>query len=246
MKKDDEGDKRLQVTGERSPLGNEELRLWLQRHIEQNPHLTTAVLSRKDYIGMSRPALDQYLAGKYFSPVANGGQGVDPGSSALEPRVQAYRDRVEGTERHALGSGFVKTTTWFQVQKACETARDKNAVVVVYGPPGIGKSRNLLQFLVSNLTTAPIHILCSRNVTAKYFAQRIAQQVGVDERQAIPRLEDQIAEKLKRSPKFLFVDQANYLGEKRLGTVCHLWEVAGFRWSCLEQRIFTICSWRRG
>ena len=41
-----------------------------------------------------------------------------------------------------------------------------------------------------------------------------------------PQLEDRIIEKLRRYPRPLFVDQANYLKEKALGSVCYIWEVA--------------------
>ena len=40
------------------------------------------------------------------------------------------------------------------------------------------------------------------------------------------QLEDLIAERLKRNPRPLFVDQANYLNEKALGTICYVWEKA--------------------
>ncbi len=55
--------------------GDEELQHWLQSYINQFPHHTTAVLSRSEYIGVSRAALDLYLAGTYFLPKELGEQG---------------------------------------------------------------------------------------------------------------------------------------------------------------------------
>jgi type II secretory pathway predicted ATPase ExeA len=43
-------------------------------------------------------------------------------------------------------------------------------------------------------------------------------------RQQLHLTEEEIALKLRRAPKPLFVDQANYLGEQALGTLCFLWE----------------------
>ncbi|MGH9764882.1 MAG: AAA family ATPase, partial [Blastocatellia bacterium] len=97
---------------------------------------------------------------------------------------------------------------------------------MIYGRPGVGKSRSLVEYAVREMTSYPISILCSRNVTVRYFVQEIAGVLGFDERTSSPRLENMIAEKLRRSPRALFVDQANFLDERGLGTVCHIWEKA--------------------
>jgi DNA transposition AAA+ family ATPase len=221
----DHPDQKIQVVGEQSPLGNEKLRLWLVNHIGEHPHLSTRELARS--MGSNRTALDQFIAGKYFLPREQGGQGVNPGNSNLERLVQAYRERVEGTNRHGYAGSFVRTRTFFQVQKACGTALEENAIVVVYGPPGVGKSRCLLEFSVGNQRRLPISILCSRNITPKYFCEVIAAELEVPHRGAsIPRIEDSIAAKLVKSPRVLFIDQANYLSEKSLGTICYVWDKA--------------------
>jgi hypothetical protein len=40
------------------PVWNEELRGWLEGYIARYPHHTTEILSRSQYIGISRQALD--------------------------------------------------------------------------------------------------------------------------------------------------------------------------------------------
>jgi DNA transposition AAA+ family ATPase len=214
---------KLKIVGEK-PLYDEGLRQWLENHIKQHPHLTTAVLSRSDHIGMSRTALDAYLEGTYFLPKASGGLGVQ--ASKLEAMVRAYRERVEGTERHGYTNTFVETRSWLQFQHACATAIGENVIVVVYGKPGLGKSRCLMEFSVRKMSTSPVVILCSANITPRYFVQRLARSLNLDDGPATARLEDNIAEKLKRTPRPIFVDQANYLNEKSLGTICYVWEIA--------------------
>src|SRR5207253_6794081 len=118
-------------------------RLWFAEYIEEHPHLTTAVLSRSDHIGKSRTALDAYLDGTYFLPKENGGQGVDPKGSKIEKSIREYRERVEGTTRHGFTNSFVKTRAWMQLQSALSTAINESVIVVVYGKPGVGKSRGL-------------------------------------------------------------------------------------------------------
>lgn len=214
---------KLAVVGPKPPY-DEELRLWLENHIKQHPHLTPLVLARKDYVGMSRTAIDDYLKGIYFLPVKDGGKGVK--DSKLETLIRAYRDRVEGTARHGFTNTFVNTRAWQQFQHACATAINENVIVVVYSKPGVGKSRCLNEFTVQKITTAAVYVLCSINVTVRYFAQKLARSIGLDDRPPTANLEDAIAEKLRRYPRPLFIDQANFLNERSLGTICHIWEIA--------------------
>src|SRR5205085_7602040 len=120
----------------------------------------------------------------------------------------------------------VDTRAWLQLQQACATAISENVIVVVYGKPGVGKSRCITEFAVRKMTTSPVSILCSANITTRYFAQRLARSLSINESLPTAKLEDAIAEKLKRNPRPIFVDQANYLNEKALGTICYVWEIA--------------------
>lgn len=210
-----------------SPQADETLRQWLEKHIKDHSHLTTTILARDQYIGASRTALDSYLAGTYFLPTEAGGQGVDPRRSKLEAQVRAYKEKIEGTERHGYDESFVETRSWWQLKQACQTAIRENAIVVVYGKPGVGKTHGLAHFAISNMqSTMPIQLLCGFNITTRYFLQKLAREVGLDERTPTARLEDLVAEKLRRSPRPLFVDQANFLKESALGSICHIWDIA--------------------
>jgi DNA transposition AAA+ family ATPase len=215
--------KKLQIVGESQPW-DEDLRRWLEAYIAEHPHHPTSVLSRSQFIGISKTALDSYLAGIYFLPVESGGKGINPESSKLESLIRAYRERVEGSERHGYTNTFVESRTWFQLRRACHVAINENVIVVVYGKPGVGKSRCLLEFTVKKMTTAPLTILCSRNITPRYFVDKLAQGLGLKNESRIAKAEDSIAEKLNRYPRPIFVDQANYLGEQSLGSICYIWE----------------------
>lgn len=216
----------LKIVGNGKDVGDEDLRLWLQGFITEHPHLSTKELSRSDHIGVSRTALDAYLNGTYFLPKSSGGLGVDPKNTKIEPKIRLYRDKVEGTDRHGYKNSFIETRSYMQFRHACKTAIEENVIVVVYGKPGVGKSRSLQEFSTGQLQTMPIQILCSANITTRYFVQKIAREVALDDRAPTAQLEDRIAEKLRRNSRPLFVDQANYLNEKALGTICYLWERA--------------------
>lgn len=216
---------KLKIVGGTGAVGDEELRVWLDVYIKEHPHLTTIILSRGDHIGISRTALDAYLTGTYFVPKEAGGLGVNPQNTKIEQKIRAYREKVEGTVRHGYSNSFIESRSWMQFQHACKTAIEENVIVVVYAKPGVGKSRCLQEYATQKMTTMPIQILCSANITPKYFVMKIARELGLDDRQPLAQLEDLVADKLKRNvPRPLFVDQANYLNEKALGTICYLWE----------------------
>jgi len=205
---------------------DEELRLWLKGYVENHPHQPTAVLSRVQYVGVSRKALDSYIAGTYFLAKDDGGEGVDSRTSKIEHAIRAFRERVEGSPRHGYTGTFVETRTWHQVREACATAINENAIVVVVGKLGVGKSRCLLEYAARKMSTAPVSILCSPNITTHYFVQRLAHELKLADLATTSKLEDKIVEKLRRYQRPLFVDQANYLREKALGSICYIWEVA--------------------
>lgn len=216
---------KLKIVGDAKNVGNEELRLWLENYIKDHPHLSTVELSRGDHIGASRTALDAYLNGTYFVSKDMGGHGVNPENSNIEKKIQAYRDRVEGIVRGGVRNSYLETRLWQQFQYLCKTAIDESAIVIGYGKPGVGKSRALQQYKTEKMTTMPIEILCSRNITTRYFVQKIAREVGLSDRPPTAQLEDMIADKLRKgAPRMLIVDQANYLDERALGTICYLWE----------------------
>lgn len=219
---------KLKIVGGAKDVGDEELRIWLGKYVEEHPHISTVELSRTDHAGVSRTALDAYLEGTYFVAKEAGGSGVNPENSKIEHKIRAYREKVEGTVRHGYVNSFLETRSWQQFQHAAKTAIEENVIVVVYGNPGLGKSRCLQEYSTARMTTMPIQLLCSANITTRYFAQKLAREVGLDDRPPTAQLEDRIAEKLKRNPRPLFVDQANYLNEKALGTICYLWEKSRF------------------
>lgn len=76
-------------------LPDEELRLWLERHLDDEG-ITMNRLSRTTHTGVSKLALQAYVDGVYFLPTEAGGLGVRREKSTVETRIRKYRDRVEG------------------------------------------------------------------------------------------------------------------------------------------------------
>lgn len=203
---------------------DEDLRQWLEDHLKQYPNHTTEILARSQYIGVPRAALDSYLAQLYFRPKAMGGEGNNPNKSKIEDFIRAYRKKVGGELKQSSGNPFFNTTVWSHMSAALKIALNENAIVVVYGRPGIGKSRTLSEFALREMKTPPLRILCSRNINAGHFVKYIAKQIRAQSYGSIPDIELSICEKLEKRPYPLFVDQANYLPERSLGSICHFWE----------------------
>src|SRR5881227_2750454 len=100
---------------------NEELRGWLEGYVKRYPHHTTDVLSRSQYIGVSRRALDAYIAGTYFLPKKDGARdrtrrlrqsrtrSASTASASKGPSVTATPTRSSGRAR---GSRSGRRATW--------------------------------------------------------------------------------------------------------------------------------------
>lgn len=207
---------------------DEELRQWFDQYCKDHPNLPTSVLERDDHIGFSKTGLDAYREGKYFLPKDSGGIYENPPkSSRIEDKIRAYQSKVEGITIGGVKRSFIETRMWQQFKYLCKTSIEEKTIVLGYGRPGIGKSRAIREYKREKMMTMPIEILCSPNITSRYFVQKIAMELGLNDRLPTARLEDLIADKLngkRGTERVIFVDQANYLNERGLGTICYLWE----------------------
>lgn len=222
----DENRGSVNVVGGSRSTHDEALRMRLESFMDEHPHLTTTILGRSNATGVSKTALDMILKGDYFLRGGPGGTPIDPKNSKVEAKIREYLDRSEHRTSDGGGHGFVRTVLATQLEYACSTAIEENIIVVAYGSPGHGKSVSLQQYVLDKMTTPPIRILCSRNITPGYFVRRLASELRLKNLGCIPETEDRIAESLIKNKRVIFVDQANYLDERGLGTICHIWERA--------------------
>jgi hypothetical protein len=86
--------------------------------------------------------------------------------------------------------------------------------------------KELFSVYLANLgrSTHPILVLCSRNISPTYFVSEISQIIGAPKRYTIAAAEGEIVRILASYPRPIFLDQANYLNERSLGTICYIWE----------------------
>jgi DNA transposition AAA+ family ATPase len=204
---------------------DEELRLWLEEHLKSHANLNVNILARSTHTGVHVSTLKPYLEGTYFLPKEAGGHGVKPGGGNVEAKIRAYRETVEGVVVEGYSTSFVKGRAWHQFTAACNMAIKERSIVVIYSPPGSGKTRCKQEYLTVN-ATMPIDILCSAVITTKHFVEMIAASLSITEKLPVSQLTEMIAKRLRNNVRPIMVDQANYLNEKALGILCHFWEVA--------------------
>lgn len=215
----------LKMVAEDCPW-DEDLRAWLEIYLLENPKYNTNILSRSYHIGIPRQVLDSYLAGEYFLPAALGGKGNDPQKSKVEEAVRLFRQKIEGSDFQTRSFELYETETWKQLKKACQVALDEKTIVIICGNPGVGKSLGLREFAAREMLTPPVSILCSRNITTFNFVEQIARELNLKGKGTVPEIENQIIARVQRSPRVLFVDQANFLGAKSFGSIMHIREKA--------------------
>lgn len=215
---------KLQIAGEK-PAWDENLRLWFEQHVRETG-LSTTELARS--IGGSRTLWDAYLKCTYFGvpDPKNDNKVRTTENSKLEPMLRAYRARVDGPNSDNR-STFVKTVAWHQIRTAIQSSIEENSISLAYGNYGWGKTRCKNEFVFKKLKTPAVLIMCSSNITARYFLQKIARELKLPESYTIPQLEDEIATYLKSHPRVIVVDQANYLPPKALGSISYIWEESG-------------------
>ena len=115
-------------------------------------------------------------------PKSLGGKFVEnPAESDIEDKIRAYRDRAVGTERHGYTNEFVPTTSWHKFKYTCKTAIEENVIVIIHGEPGVGKSRALQKYKLEKVTTMPIIVNCSANVTTKHFVKKVARELKLSD-----------------------------------------------------------------
>jgi DNA transposition AAA+ family ATPase len=215
---------KLQVVGEKAAW-DENLRLWLEGWMKENPHLSPAEIART--IGVSRTMVTDYLKCTYFGvpdPKSNKVRRTE--NSKMEPALRAYRARIEGPNGRN-NSTFIKTVAWHQIRTAIQTAIEENSLTLAYGGFGQGKTRCKNEFIHKKLKTPVVMIMCSPNITTRYFLQKISRELKLPESYTTPQLEDNVVAYLKSHPRAIIVDQANYLPTKALGSISYVWEESG-------------------
>lgn len=107
--------------------------------------------------------------------------------------------------------GFVHTQDALEIGGVCEAARTNRKLAVVVGYPGAGKTFTLDRYV--SRSAEAILIRANGSMSAAGLMMRIGQQLGLGLRngQSLDYMVDAIVVELRRQPRLLIVDEADYL-----------------------------------
>lgn len=190
---------------------NRELHERVAKHLAEHPETSIAEFAKQ--IGYSRTAVSKYASVAYMNPVG------------VERAVRAWfrkQDRL-------AADTFVPTVVARMISEACQYAVAENEMVVVYGPPGVGKTTGVRRFLAAQAKAGDANfVFVTANPTTSYavLLRRIADEMGLNSGFAAPILGEKLVAALKRSPHLIVVDDASFLHLRALETLRYLHDQA--------------------
>ena len=187
------------------------------RQIMEADSLSQTALSQLTGVGKAR--LNQWLSGTYKGNVAAVEESVRrwlesrQASAALEGQMPAAPDWVE-------------TPTARAVMSALSFAQMAEAVSVVYGGAGVGKSTTLARYQQSAPNVWVVTATPAVSAPGPILT-RIAQVLGIRTTGAVHMLEANIIERVRETRGLLVIDEAQHLTHRALEAVRSIHDAAG-------------------
>jgi DNA transposition AAA+ family ATPase len=151
-------------------------------------------------LGCSQPSLNQWLTGKYKGD-----------NEAIEAKVTAFLSRMP-TPSVQDADPVASTLTQKRVHAALGYAQQSRAMVAVYGPPGIGKTHAIRQFVdkfPGYAWMATMHPGCKGLVS---MLESVGQAVGVgDPGGGARRITEVIRSAISETQGVLIIDETQHL-----------------------------------
>ena len=173
----------------------------------QNHMHTTGLSIQKvaDSMGVSRPKLSSYLNDKT--------QERNMSVKEIEKQVSDWLARDE-QRRASLAIPIVETKTTRNIDTICSTTHANNAISVVYGAAGTGKSTALARYAKENTGVYLIEVDQSFSLTV--LASEICRVIGINPTGTNAILTKRIQEKLQNMDALLIFDECDYLSTRTL------------------------------
>ena|SRR3990167_2342696 len=165
-----------------------------------------------DLVCYSRSTLSKYLAHEYVTTVA----------------VEAALTRFfKHEDRKAKQIRFVETSVSMVVIEYCEYAYREGKLVVLYGPPSIGKTVGAEEFMERKIRAGVrnmVFVTANSTTTPFSLVRRICEELGIALTGCTPELVERIVKELKKHPHLLVVDDASYLNVKALEALRYVYD----------------------
>lgn len=190
-------------------------RAWAEAYRKENK-LSKAAMA--EHINYSRTVYSRFEEGTY-----------DGDPDPVRAAIRALRDRVEGPGGLSVVVGFRETSTAATVFDAYALAQAGELVILI-GESGEGKSEALKEIArraSRNGHVTPVYFECTVFTSAFALVSALGKAVGCDRRPNPDSLLRDIAEKLKRTPRPLLLDEVHYAHEKALEAVRQIRDQSG-------------------
>ncbi|AJA42385.1 hypothetical protein AJ85_05795 [Alkalihalobacillus alcalophilus ATCC 27647 = CGMCC 1.3604] len=171
------------------------LQQMLKEYIENSNESQSAVAKS---IGISAPALSQYLKGTYPTP------------HKIEPKVEAFLSVSEKRSIAPKKPDFRETSISTSVMDVITYCHVQGGIGAVYGDAGVGKTQGAKAYVSSHpdsifITIAPAYS------TPKGVSELIAEELRINEASSIRRMYRDIVKKLAKSGRVIIIDEAQHL-----------------------------------
>lgn len=170
----------------------------------QQQHISQTQLA--DEIGMSKSVVSEWLRGGYDH------------QSTIVPAITAWLSRQHGE--------FFELRNSRRVLEACEYAVARRRMVLVVGPPGLGKTVALKEFHRRRVIAQEeiIYHYTSPVIRHHSLAKMIARRLQLGESGSAFDIVERIVGKLRRNPIPMVFDEANHLNVSCLEILRYLWD----------------------
>jgi DNA transposition AAA+ family ATPase len=185
--------------------------LW-QRATEYIAEKELSIADFAEQVKYSAATMSKYLSRDYVNAVLV--------EAALE---RFFRQQ----ERTNTGVKYVPTAVSQAVIEACEYAYSEGKLVVLYGPPAIGKSVGAMEFMnrkIKNGIRNLVFVTANSTTTPFSLVRRVSEELGLPLTGCTPELLERIVRKLKKHPHLVVVDDASYLNVKALEALRYVYD----------------------
>lgn len=190
-------------------------RTWAEAYRKQAV-LTKAAMAER--IGYSRSAYARWEEGSY-----------DGDPEPIAAAVRTLRDKEEGPGGLSVVVGFRETRTAAVVFRAVELAR-RGEMMILIGESGVGKTQALREARARAIRArepVPVYIEGTVFTSGYALVQTLAREIGLDTRANPDTLLRSIADKLRRTPQVLILDEAHYAATRAIEALRQIRDMSG-------------------
>jgi hypothetical protein len=156
-----------------------------------------------------------------------------PGCSkeSVEAALRAYFLKLERVEARARRAEFIPTLTAHLILEKLREADERQALVLLYGPPGVGKTFAIEEFVdrveKQNNPEKPEVLLVTAHsaLTPKSLMAALCLQVGIPHQATASTLAESLVRKLQTGHYLIIVDEANHLNIEAMELLRYVYDL---------------------